>query len=275
MPRSLPDLGAAGRAAGYLDVPSTSRYGCRAVAWPPVDDDRARFPGVVVAAFVRESWPCRTAPCLLYSTFKHTIESFGRPARLRDRQLRVLSPGTGLDPHRAWRAIGQPSAGVSEMSQDCRRLCGTVSDNLLTIPADAPTVSAHDRVRCGAWRPAPAQPTIRDRASRGLPPAPRWYSPGHGGPPSRRQTTRTCPGQPAARFDVTGPAGKPSLATRAGLLTPSCGRPSPAVCPGAPRTSALICTSAISARVALSMTRARISRPRSGVPRPAHCRAGR
>src|SRR6266568_3624013 len=72
MPRSLPDLGAAGHAAGYLDVPATSRYGCRAVAWPPVDDDRARFPGVVVAAFVRESWPCRTAPCLLHDTFKHT-----------------------------------------------------------------------------------------------------------------------------------------------------------------------------------------------------------
>ena len=163
VPRSLPDLRAGPHAASYLDVPAAGGSGRRAVAWPPLDDNRARTPGMVVTALVRKSWPRRAAPRLLHSSFKHMLDSARRPASLLDAQL----PGAVQSQPWPAQAVEHRAtvAGCPMMSQDCRRHCDTISDNPLTIPADAPTAPAQDRSgeRAGppCPRPAPGLPATR------------------------------------------------------------------------------------------------------------------
>jgi hypothetical protein len=70
MQRSLPALGATGRAAYDLEVAAASCARWTAFAWPPVEDHGARLPGVAEAALLRETRKHR-APWLFHGLYSN------------------------------------------------------------------------------------------------------------------------------------------------------------------------------------------------------------
>src|ERR1022692_881718 len=61
VPGFLPDLPAAGHTAGHLDMPVAGSLSSGAVTRFPADGDRARPPGMVAPALLRETWPLLTS----------------------------------------------------------------------------------------------------------------------------------------------------------------------------------------------------------------------